>query len=252
MEAWVIGYPDGLDAVANEDAGIALYDPWSIAAISFDSKTPSRIGGIVTSISELVLTDTGNFVSGAYAGGWIKMRSGTKKGEVYKVVSNDVNALTCETGTTMDTDDVNIGDYYEVISGSTSFTFPAQRNPIRKDMKLMTKGVVDRFPYYEGGIDIPLGREADDIVVMAFLTGEAQFKALMMLLNQKMDYSGYDGNFTSDEAAPLIIQMGTDDADSQYLVSFSDHKIVKDGGKGGNIDVMLHFRAINMPSYRGI
>ena len=257
MGAWIIGYPDGLDAVANEAAGIALYDKWSLSAITLDAKTSAVTGGQITGITDTELTDTGQFVVGAYTGGWIKMRSGVNKGEVYKChvsIPNTADILYCIAGTDMyeSGNGVAVGDWYEVITGSASFTFPTQRNPTRKDIKRTLKGVTDRFPYYEGGIDIPLGYEADDFVVMAFLENEAQFKTLGMLLSQKMDYSSYDGNFTSDEAAPLILQTGTADADHQFLVSTSDYKVVKDGNRGGYIEVMFHCRSIVMPSYRGI
>lgn len=255
MGAWIIGYPDGLDAVANEAAGIALYDKWSLSAITIDAKTSAVTGGQVTARTETTLTDTGQFIGLTLTGGWIKMRNGTMKGEVYKIhpsTPNTDNIITCEVGTTLISDGVAVGDWYEVITGSASFTFPTQRNPTRKDIKRTLKGVTDRFPYYEGGMDIPLGYEADDFVVMAFLENETQFKTLGMLLSQKMDYSSYDGNFTSDEAAPLILQTGTADADHQFLVSTSDYKVVKDGNRGGYIEVMFHCRSIVMPSYRGI
>jgi len=252
MAAWKIGYPSGLDVVANENAGKALYDKWSISPITLSSKTPVVTGGQPTTVGTTILTDTGQFTGLNLSGGFLKIRSGTRKGNVYKVVSNTSDALTCKAGTTLSADGITTSDWYEVVSGSTTFTFPAQRNPTRKDFKRIVKGYTERFPYYEGGIDVPLGFEADDLVIMAFLPNDAAFEALTILLNQKMDYAGYDGNYTSDEAAPLILQTGTADAAHQHLVSFSDHKIVRDGGKGGYIDVMIHFRAINMPSYRGI
>jgi hypothetical protein len=252
MGSWKIGYANGLDSVANEAAGKALYDPWCVNVITLSTKSTKRAAGQVTGIAETILTDTGNFVLNAYAGGFIKMRSGSAQGNVYKVDSNTVNALTCETGTTMVTDGVAINDYYEVISGSTTFTFPAERNPIRKDYKRIVKGTYMRFPYYDGGIAISLGCEPDDFVVMAFLTSESQFKDLGMLLNNKIDYAGYDANYTIDECAPLILEEGTHDATHQYLVYFKDYKIVKDGKFGGYIEIMLHFEAIGMSSYRGL
>ena len=180
------------------------------------------------------------------------MRSGTAKGTIYKVDSNTSDALTCETGTTMVTDGVAVDDYFEVISGSATFTFPSERNPTRKDYKRMTKGTYMRFPYYDGGIAISLGHETDDFVVMAFLNSESQFSDLAMMMNQKIDYAGYDADYSADECAPLILEEGTNDATHQYLVYARDYKIVKDGKMGGFIEVMLHFEAVGLTSYRGL
>lgn len=252
MGQWKIGYVSGLDETATEDTGKALYDAWSVSALTLSTKSISRVGGQVTGISETVLTDTDAFVSSAYAGGFLKILSGTAKGTVYKVVSNTTAALTCVTGTTMTTDGVSTSDYFEVISGAATFEFPTQRNPTRKDYKRMTKGEYIRFPYNDGGIAISLGNEADDFVVMAFLLNETEFSTLAMLINQKMDYAGYDANYTGDEVAPLILEEGTHDAAHQYLVYARDYKMVKDGKMGGFIEVMLHFEAIGLASYRGI
>lgn len=252
MSSWAIGYVSNLDSVASETAGKALYDPWSISAITLSTKTTKRVGGRVTGISQTILTDTGAFTSSSFNGGFLKMRSGDAQGNVYKVTSNTTSTLTCEAGTTMISDGVSTNDYFEVISGSTTFTFPSERNPIRKDYKRMMKGTYMRFPYYDGGIAISLGNEPDDFVIMAFLASMDQFSELGMLLNNKIDYAGYDANHTSDEAAPLILEEGTHDAASQYLVYAKDYKIVKDGKMGGYIEVMIHFEAIGMTSYRGI
>lgn len=252
MSSWKLGYVSGLDSVGSEDAGKALYDPWSISTLTLSSKTTRRTGGRVTGISQTTLTDTGAFVSSAFNGGFVKIRSGTAKGEVYKVTSNTSNTLTCKAGTTMVTDGVSVNDYFEVVSGATTFTFPTERNPTRKDYKRIMKGVYSRFPYYTGGISISLGNEPDDFVIMAFFQDMDQFSELGILLNNKVGFDGEDATYSGNEIAPMILEEGTHSADSQYLVYAKDYKIVKDGKMGGYIEIMIHFEETVMASYRGI
>lgn len=255
MAAWKLGFPSGLDAVANEAAGRALYAPWSVEAITLDSDTPERFGGKVTGIAETVLTDSGSFTTDQYNGGFIKILSGSAKGKAYKVTDGTVDTLTVKdmdgTAATMVTNGVAINDFYEVVSGSTTYTFPAQRNPTRKDYKRINTGTYQRFPFYEGGIAISLGNQPDDFVVLGYLTSISDFRELQIILNSKIDYEGYDASYTANEQAPLILEQGTADADNQFLVYVKDYKKIKSGKKASIIEVMIHFEQLTMPSYRG-
>jgi len=250
-----LGYPANLDLVASEAAGRLLYAPWSVEAITLDSDTPERFGGKVTGIAETILSDTGSFTTDQYNGGFIKILSGTAKGKAYKVTDGTVDTLTVKdmdgTAATMVTDGVAINDYYEVVSGSTTFTFPSQRNPVRKDYKRINVGTYQRFPFYEGGIAIALGNDPDDFVILGYLTSIADFRELQILLNSKIDYEGYDASYTANEQAPMILEQGTASADNQFLVYVKDYKKIKSGKTASIIEVMIHFEQISVPSYRG-
>lgn len=249
MGQWKIGYPNGLDSVANENAGIALYDKWGILPITLSSKTTVVKGGQVSSVTSNSLgVSSSIFTINEFAGGFIKMRSGSKKGTVFKVVSNTTTTLTISGSMT----GVSTNDYFEVITGSTTFTFPVDRNPIRRDYKWITKAASARFPYYEGGYHLPMGRELDDFVIQAFLTSESQVRELMALLNLKISYSGGDAIYDSQFAAPLILEEGENSAHRQYLVYCTDAKEIRDATKAGIREIMMHFEAVDIPSYRGI
>jgi len=256
LAQWKLGYPNGLDVVANEAAGKALYAPWSVSALTRSTKTTTeRFGGKVTGIAETILTDTGSFTTDQFNGGFVKILSGSAAGNAYKVTDTATNTLTVEdmdgTAATMSTDGVSVDDYYEVVTGSTLFIFPAQRNPVRKDIKIVPRGKYKRFALYEGGINISMGRQPDDLVILGYLTSAADLTELLILLNLKMDYSGYDGTYTQDDLAPLVLEMGTADADHQYLVHHLDVKYIGAGKKGSIIEVMMHFQQTGIISYRG-
>jgi hypothetical protein len=256
VASWKLGYPNGLDSVANEAAGIALYNAWSVSALTLSTKTTTtRFGGQVTAIAETILTDTGSFDVDQYNGGFVKILSGSAKGTAYKVTDGDTNTLTVKTmkneAATMVTDGVAVNDYYEVITGSTAFEFPSNRNPVRKDIKIVPVGKYKRFKLYEGGINISQGRNPDDLVILGYLTSESDLVELLRLLNLKMDYAGYDGTYTQHNLAPLILEMGTHDADHQYLVHHLDVKYIGAGKKGSIIEVMMHFQQTGIISYRG-
>jgi len=238
LSNWRLGYPNGLDAVANEAAGKALYAPWSVTALTLSTKTTTeRFGGKVTGIAETIITDTGSFTTDQFNGGFVKILSGTALGNAYKVTDTATDTITVED--------------MDGITGSTLFTFPAQRNPVRKDIKIVPRGKYKRFALYEGGINISMGRQPDDLVILGYLTSVADLTELLILLNLKMDYSGYDGTYTQDDLAPLVLEMGTADADHQYLVHHLDVKYIGAGKKGSIIEVMMHFQQTGIISYRG-
>ena len=251
MGQWQIGYPAGLDVVGSLAAGELLYAPWSIEAITFDTTTPERFGGKITGIAETILTDTGSFTANQFDGGFIKITSGSAKGNVYKVTTTATNTLTCS-GVTMVSDGVATNDYYEVITGSSSFTFPGTRSPSRLDYQRTFLGSFERLPYYDGGISIPTGMSPDDFSLMVFFT-KTQFTPLEILLNTHLSYDGTEAQYNSTDKAPLILENGTHDAAHQFLCNCKDYKIVKDGTFGADrIEVRIHFEYTGLASYRGL
>ncbi len=252
MAEWKLGYPNGLDSVANEAAGKALYNAWSVSVLALSTKTMvHRIGGSATGITDTSITDTGNFVSGRYNGGFAKILSGDAKGEVYKVISNTTNTLTLKAGSEAVSDGVSIGDYFEVVTGSTTFVFES-RNPHNEDIKTEPELMIKRYPLYDGGLAIARGRKPEDLVVQAILNSEAELKMLQIMANLKMDYSGNDGTFTTAELAPLILETGTHDEDHQFLVHILSIKRVRSGARGsGIIEVQIHLQQCGLMSYRG-
>lgn len=256
LSSWKLGYPNGLDTVANEAAGTALYAPWSVEALTLSTKTTTeRFGGKITGIAETILTDTGSFSANQFDGGFVKILSGSAKGNAYKVTATSTDTLTVKdmdgTAATMVTDGMAVDDYYEVVTGSTLFTFPAQRNPVRKDIKIVPRGKYKRFPRYQGGVNVSTGKNPDDMVILGYLTSKADLSELMIICNLKMDYAGYDGSYTQDDLAPLVLEMGVNDADHQYLVHLIDIKKIGAGKKASIIEVMMHFQQTAIISYRG-
>jgi len=257
MGSWKLGYANNLDSVANEEAGIALYDPWSVEAITLSTNTDiERLGGKVVSVSGQTLTDTGNFTTDQFNGGFCKILSGTAKGIVYKITDTTTDTIVLEddagAAATLATDGVATDDYYEVVTGSPTFVFPEDRNPSREDIKRTSKGIYQRFAFYDGGLAISEGSEPDDMVVFATVTSEASLAQLKILAGLKIDYEGFDGTYSTGDLAPLILETGTHDADHQFLVHINDVKRVRDGGRGsGLIDVTIHMTQINLVSYRG-
>jgi hypothetical protein len=75
----------------------------------------TNVTGVVTGITETVLTDTSNFAStNCHAGHTLVYTSGNAKGNAYTIDSNTTSALTC-TGDTMVSDGAAIGDYYIIL-----------------------------------------------------------------------------------------------------------------------------------------
>ena len=252
MASWKLGYPNGLDSVASEAAGEALYNAWSVSPLTLSTKVlANRIGGQATGVTETSISDTGRFITSLYNGGLVKILSGAAKGEVYKVVSNTTGALTLKTGSTAYSDGVRVNDYFEVVTGSTTFVFES-RNPHNEDIKTEPELMIKRYPLYDGGLAIARGRKPEDLVVQAILNSEAELKMLQIMANLKMDYSGNDGTFTTAELAPLILETGTHDEDHQFLVHILSIKRVRSGARGsGIIEVQIHLQQCGLMSYRG-
>ena len=186
------------------------------------------------------------------------MLSGTAKNNVYKIT--DTTASTLVSATNFGSEDVIDDDYFEVVTGGSTFDFPSGRNPIRRDFKKVYKSSSQRFPFYEGGLSVPLGFEGDDFVLMVYLTDIRDWDRLQVFLAHKLDYKGFDAMYSTggsgDNAegiAPLILETGSNDIQNQYLGSVEDFKIVKDAKRSDDFaEIMVHFINYWRSPYRGI
>jgi len=277
MGIWKLGYPSGLDAAASYASGKALYDPFGATAITLDSTVMCRAVGQVNGSPTTTLT-ANNIISypnvanttfsaavtaaafevDSYNSGFIRFLSGTAKNNVYKIT--DTTASTLVSATNFGTENVADDDYFEVVSSPGIFEFPSGRNPIRRDFKKVYKSSSQRFPFYEGGLSVPLGWEGDDFVLMVYLTDERDWDRLQVFLAHKIDYKGMDAMYStggtgdnSEGIAPLILETGSSDIQNQYLASLEDFKIVKDAKRSDDFyEVMIHFVNYWRSSYRGI
>ena len=275
MGNWKLGFVTSLDESASYTAGKSLYDGFGVVALNLDSTPMCRAVGQVngspstytitcnniTNYPNIADTDFGSaptsFETDEFNNGFVRFLSGTCKNKVYKV--NDTTSNTLVSDTNLAAEGVADNDYFETVTGSCSMTFPAQRNPTRRDFKRMYKSQSQRFPFYEGGLSVPLGWEADDFVIMVYLTTQKDFDRLQVLLNHKLDYKGGDafystgGSSDNDEGiAPMILETGENNINNQYLVSVEDWKIVKDGKRGNVFEIMIHFANYWKATYRGI
>lgn len=254
MSQWKLGYIANLDDAVSENAGKALYDGFGSVVLSFDSKEMYRSYGTIEGRTELTLTDIDEFIgTNIYSRGILRIVNGTAKGNNYRVESNTDDVLTMISGTTLVTDGVSIGDFYEVKTGASTFTFPTQRNPIRLDYRRTIKSKSMRFPFYEGGINVPIGKEADDMPILVYLTSESEFKKLELLLNSVLDYQGMDAYYSGKEAAPMILQEGSATVDNQHLVWVESYKLIRDGKRGSQFwEVMITFKSYSNVGFKGI
>ena len=277
MGTWKLGYPSGLDAAADYDAGKALYDPFGAIAITLDSTPMCRAVGQVNGAPTTTLianniinypnvanTTFADAVTAAafevdeFNSGFVRFLSGTCKNNVYKITDTTTSNLVSATnfGTAGVVDD----DYFEIVTGGATFEFPSGRNPIRRDFKKVYKSSSQRFPFYEGGLSVPLGWEGDDFVLMAYLTDARDWDRLQVFLAHKLDYKGFDAMYStggtganSEGIAPLVIETGSNDIQNQYLGSAEDFKIVKDAKRSDDFaEIMLHFVNYWRSPYRGI
>ena len=282
MGQWKLGFVDGFDGATSYTEGKTLYDGFGAVALTLDSNLMCRAVGQVddnggTTPPTTTLTadniisypnkgsttfetsvTTAAFGVDEYNDGFVRFLSGTCKNNVYKITDTDTDTLV--SATDFGTAGVVDGDYFEVVTGSCSMAFPTQRNPIRRDFKRVYKAQSQRFPFYEGGLSVPIGWEADDFVISVYLTTQKDFDRMQVLLNHKLDYKGGDafystgGSSDNDEGiAPAILETGYHDINNQYLVSIEDWKVVKDGKRGNDFwELLIHFANYWRATYRGI
>lgn len=276
MGTWKLGYPNGLDAAASYVVGKALYDPFSASAITLDSTKMCRSVGQVNGAptTTLIANNIINYPNVAnttfaaavtaaafevdeFNSGFVRFLSGACKNNVYKITDTTTSNLVSATnfGTAGVVDD----DYFEVVTGGCTFDFPSGRNPIRRDFKKNYKSSSQRFPFYEGGLSVPLGFEADSYVILAYLTDVRDWDRLQVFLAHKIDYVGMDAMWstggTGDNAegiAPLILETGSHDIQNQYLASVEDWKEVGDAKRSDNFrELMINLNNYWRSSYRG-
>ena len=278
MGQWKIGYPGELHNAASYDAGKLLYNRFGVLPISLSTNTMCRAVGQINSVGDpggsvltcKNITNYPNIANTIFSGaptvfeidefnnGYVRFLSGVCENKVYKV--DDTTATELDTDTDLVTAGVLPDDYFEVVSGSITFEFPSKRNPTRRDFKRTFKGSSFRFPFYEGGIVIPIGYEPDDFVIMTYLTDERDADRLEIICSHLLDYKGFDGMYStggasdnSDGLAPMVLETGSNDIKNQYLVYINDYKIVKDSKRSDDFwEVMIHFMNYSRPSYRGI
>ena len=278
MGQWKIFYPNNLDGATSYDNGKSLYDKYGVIAITNDPITMCHAVGQVDSVGDpggsvitaKNITNYPNIANTTFSGapdvfevgefnnGYVRMLNGVCKNKVYKI--DDTTTTTLDTNTDLLTAGVLPDDYFECVTGSCTFTFPAGRNPNRRDIKRTFKGSSVRFPYYSGGMVTPTGFEQDDIVIMTYFTDERDADRLEVFLNHLLDYKGFDGLYSvgvkgdNDEGlAPMVLETGSADIRNQFLVYMTDYKIIKDAKRSDNIwEVMIHLQNYSRPMYRGI
>lgn len=280
MGQWKLGYVNSLDGAVDYDAGKALYDSFGVIKLTLDTTKMCRAVGQVagdpstvtmtcdniinypnvadTTFTNSVIADA--FELDEFNGGFIRFLSGTCENNVYIITDTVVTPKNLVSSTDLYAAGVRNNDYFEVVTGSCTFDFPSGRNPIRRDFKRIFKGTSLRFPFYEGGLVMPIGYEADDMVIMTYLTDERDADRLELMLNHLLDFKGEDGIYSvggsgdnSEGLAPLILETGTNDIRNQYLVYISDYKIVKDAKRSDDFwEVLIHLQNYSRPLYRGI
>jgi len=286
MGQWKLGYPSGLESAASETAGRALYDKFSVLPITLDTTLmvrgvgqvngdpPNSTTGILTCDNIHVYPSTddadfpGNtvFASNEFNNGFVRFLSGKAGGYEHNTINKSFKVDSTASNTLTYTEDnlylagVRDGDYFEVLTGSPTYTFPSGRNPIRRDFKkVVTLGPSMRMPIYNKGLLIPLGYSADDFVVMSYLTSSKDVDRLDVMLSHTLSYKGFDYAYAYDQGdsdkggAPMILETGSNDARNQFLVAVSDWKIVKDAKRSDDFwEVMMHFVGYWKSTHRGI
>lgn len=250
MSQWKLGYPAGLDSVSTEEEGRELYEPWLVEPIVLSPKVPSWKALKILSSTGSTITTTGGMTANEFLGGYCKIRSGSLKSTVFKVYQNTTDEIILRNldGSTPSLSLTN--EYMEVVTGPSTFIFPVNRDPNKQDVKVATQGEFQTFPYYTGGIAIPINYENDFILNCRF-TNRDDSNRLLTFTKLKLDYLGLDAMATNSPAAPMILECGDHTANNQYLVHCEEAKEVREGMKGGIIEIMLYLRTFEIPSYRG-
>lgn len=286
MAQWKLGYPSGLESAASESAGRELYDRFSVLPITLDTTLmvrgvgqvntdpPDNTTGVLTCDNIHVYPSTddvdfpGNtvFAASEFNNGFVRFLSGTAGGypnddenKAFKVDATASATLTC-TGDNLYAAGIRDGDYFEVLTGSPTFTFPSGRNPIRRDFKkVVALGPSMRMPMYGKGLLLPLGYEPDDFVIMAYLTSSKDVDRFETMLSHIVSYQGFDYSYAYSlgdadyGGAPMILETGSNDVRNQFMVAVSDYKVVKSAQRSDDFwEVMIHFLGFWKTTHRGI
>ena len=243
--------------------GVGVVSSAGTAILNFTGETAYPNAGDNDFVYQTSIS-TGEFASNTDDCGFMRVLSCAAnedtRNKVYQIFYNSTTSLTAVSPTDFTADGLAAGDTFEVVSGACTFEFPAGRNPIRRDFKRMVTTTSLRFPYYEDGLVMYVGYEADDFVIMTYLTEQKDADRLAVMLNHHLDYRGFDvlysvgGSGTNKEGgAPMVLETGSNDIMNQYLVYVSDYKIVKDAKRSDSFfDVMIHFLGYSRPLYRGL
>ena len=270
MGNWKLGYVDGLDGVSTYEDGMEEYHPFGAKALTLDSTKMCRGTGSVSTVfsNYIVCTDivnypnvagtvgTSSFETDEFNDGFVKILSGTNKNNVYKIINTTNTRLYFDNSA----GGISSSDKFEVVTGSCTFEFPAKRNPIRQDFKRIIMNSAIRFPYYGGGLVIPIGWQPDDFVIKSYLTSTIDADRLEVMLNHILDYKGFDGLYSIGKLndnphgfAPMILETGMNYAQYQHLVNVVDYDITKAAEKSDEFyDISIHFAGYNSPIYRGL
>ena len=280
MGIYKLGYLKDLDnssIIVNWDAGKAEYDKFGGVALDLDSTKMCRAIGKVNNVSGTSITCISiinypnvagttfeqsiidiEFENSEFKYGFIKLLSGSCRNNVYKITDNTTDTLTSSSN--FGSEGVTTGDYFEVVSGSSTFEFPTNRNPNNQVFK---RGVVNkarRFPFTQGGLTIFEGYQPDDFVMKAYLTTRNDIDRLELMLNHMLDYVGFDGSYAYDTVpgaadgfAPMILETGNHTIENQYLVYMNDYKIIRDSKYNDNFtEILIHFLNYSRVIYRGV
>ena len=286
MSNWKLGYPSGLESAASEAAGMALYDKFSVLPITLDTTPMCRgvgqvngtplndTGGVLTcdhihvypSTDDAAFPGNTSFATDEFNKGFVIFLSGTAGGypaqnenKAFKVDDTSASTLTCS-GDNLYAAGVRDGDYFEVVTGSPTYSFPSGRNPIRRDFKKMVNvGPSQRMMMYNKGLLFPLGYVADDFVIIAYLTSSKDANRLETMLSHTVNYMGFDYPYASSlgdtdlGGAPMILETGSNDVRNQFMVAVSDWKIIKSAVRSDDFyEVMVHFMGYWKSTHRGI
>lgn len=286
MGQWKLGYPSGLESATSEAAGMALYNKFSVLPITLDTtlmcrgvgqvngNPPNNTTGVLTCDNIHVYPSTdgadfpGNtvFATDEFNKGFVIFLSGTAGGypaqnenKAFKVDDTSASTLTC-TGDNLYAAGVRDGDYFEVLTGSPTYTFPSGRNPIRRDFKKMVNvSISQRMVMLNKGLHFPLGYIADDFVIMAYLTSSKDIDRLETMLTHAVSYEGFDYSYAFNHTgaelgcAPMILETGSNDVRNQFMVAVSDWKIVKSAVRSDSFwEIMIHFMGYWKSTHRGI
>jgi hypothetical protein len=241
---WKIGYPSGLGSVSSESEGRALYNGIGIVPITI-STIPA--GGAATTCTGY---SSGNYYIASFDDSiaWKTMRflDGDNAGETETIASLSSNKIYPSVW-----HDVAMGDHFELIPSEAYFEF--SRNPTYYDFKFVLLNKAERMPYgMEEGYCIPIGRDPDNLVFTATFNSKVEFDSLMSLLTNPTSYTGTNAVYGADEAAPLILETGQNEAHNQFAVFYEDFEIIRQAKKGNNMEVSFTFNQISVPTLRGI
>ena len=282
MGIYKLGYLKDLDnssVISDHDAGKAEYDKFGGVVLDLDSSLMCRAVGRVNgySFNNYITSDQiinypniagttfaqaesdGAFENDEFNNGFIRFLTGTARNNVYKILDTYADGRLYIDGN-YNTDGVVYYDYFEVVSGASTFEFPTNRNPNNQVFK---RGVVNkavRLPFTQGGLTIFEGYQPDDFTLMSYLTTRNDADRLELMLNHRLDYMGFDGHYAYDTVpgagdgiAPMIFETGDHTIENQYLVYMNDYKIIRDSKYNDDFtEILIHFLNYSKVIYRGV